>query len=197
MMKRLFQLMADKKASDIFMSVSSPINIKINGTAIAVNQQVMDANLIPCVLHVLRTSEFRTKKEAAWAISNLTTGGTVYQIQFLVQQGCIPPLVDLLTLQDAKVIQITLDALLNILKAGDLADGTNPCADFLEEAGGVEIVEALQEHENEDIYKKSLEIIEGYFGEGEDGETGTAPQIGANGFAFSAQAPVAVGGFNF
>ena len=26
-MKRLFQLMAEKKASDIFMSVSSPINI--------------------------------------------------------------------------------------------------------------------------------------------------------------------------
>ena len=28
-MKRLFQLMADKKASDIFLAVGSPINIKI------------------------------------------------------------------------------------------------------------------------------------------------------------------------
>lgn len=51
MMKRLFQLMADKKASDIFMSVSSPINIKINGTAIPINQQVMDAKTIKELLY--------------------------------------------------------------------------------------------------------------------------------------------------
>src|SRR5258708_10102795 len=43
-MKRLFQLMAEKKASDIFLSVGSPINIKINGLAMPINQQAMDAN---------------------------------------------------------------------------------------------------------------------------------------------------------
>ncbi len=37
-MKRLFQLMADKKASDIFLSVGSPINIKISGVSLPVNQ---------------------------------------------------------------------------------------------------------------------------------------------------------------
>ncbi|MEI6301498.1 MAG: PilT/PilU family type 4a pilus ATPase [Betaproteobacteria bacterium] len=57
MMKRLFQLMADKKASDIFMSVSSPINIKINGTAIAVNQQVMDAKTIKELLYEVLTEK--------------------------------------------------------------------------------------------------------------------------------------------
>ena len=45
-MQRLFQLMADKKASDIFVSVGAPINIKINGVAMPVNQQVMDAATI-------------------------------------------------------------------------------------------------------------------------------------------------------
>ncbi len=40
-MKRLFQLMAEKKASDIFLSVGAPINIKINGNAVPVNQTVM------------------------------------------------------------------------------------------------------------------------------------------------------------
>jgi twitching motility protein PilU len=57
MMKRLFQLMADKKASDIFMSVSSPINIKINGTAIPVNQQVMDAKTIKDLLYEVLTEK--------------------------------------------------------------------------------------------------------------------------------------------
>jgi twitching motility protein PilU len=50
-MKRLFQLMSEKKASDIFLSVSSPINIKINGVAVPVNQQVMDSETILKLLY--------------------------------------------------------------------------------------------------------------------------------------------------
>ncbi|MFN0162145.1 MAG: PilT/PilU family type 4a pilus ATPase [Burkholderiales bacterium] len=56
-MKRLFQLMADKKASDIFMSVSSPINIKINGVAVPVNQQVMDSDTIIKLLYEVLTEK--------------------------------------------------------------------------------------------------------------------------------------------
>ena len=41
-MKRLFQLMAEKKASDIFMSVGAPINIKINGLAVPVSKTYRD-----------------------------------------------------------------------------------------------------------------------------------------------------------
>ena len=50
-MKRLFQLMADKKASDIFLSVGSPINIKINGAAMPINQQMLDGATIKGLLH--------------------------------------------------------------------------------------------------------------------------------------------------
>src|SRR5713101_1503412 len=50
-MKRLFQLMAEKNASDIFLSVGSPINIKINGVAMPINQKAMDANTVRSLLH--------------------------------------------------------------------------------------------------------------------------------------------------
>jgi twitching motility protein PilU len=50
-MQRLFQLMSEKKASDIFLSVSSPINIKINGTSVPINNQVMDATTITNLLY--------------------------------------------------------------------------------------------------------------------------------------------------
>jgi len=50
-MKRLFQLMADKKASDLFMSVGAPINIKINGVALPVSQQIMDSTTITNLLY--------------------------------------------------------------------------------------------------------------------------------------------------
>lgn len=56
-MQRLFQLMADKKASDIFISAGAPINIKINGTAMPINQQVMTAEFIQGLLAEVLSAE--------------------------------------------------------------------------------------------------------------------------------------------
>jgi twitching motility protein PilU len=50
-MKRLFQVMAEKKASDIFLSVGAPINIKINGNAVPVNQTVMTPETVKQLLY--------------------------------------------------------------------------------------------------------------------------------------------------
>ncbi len=54
-MKRLFQVMADKKASDIFLSVGAPINIKINGVAVPVNQAIMTADTVQQLLYEILT----------------------------------------------------------------------------------------------------------------------------------------------
>ena len=53
-MKRLFELMAEKKASDIFISVGAPISIKINGNTIPVNQQIVKPDMVrPMMAEVL------------------------------------------------------------------------------------------------------------------------------------------------
>jgi twitching motility protein PilU len=49
-MDRLFQLMKDKKASDLFITVNSPIHIKINGHLLPVNQQKMDNATVKALL---------------------------------------------------------------------------------------------------------------------------------------------------
>ncbi|MGZ5685317.1 MAG: hypothetical protein ACXWG9_14425 [Usitatibacter sp.] len=41
--EKLLQIMAEKKASDIFISAGSPISIKIQGNIMPVNPQPMDA----------------------------------------------------------------------------------------------------------------------------------------------------------
>ena len=69
---------------------------------------------------MLSTAEFDIRKEAAWAISNATSGGTDDQIVFLVEQGCIPPLCELLATPDAKIITVALEGLENILKVGQV-----------------------------------------------------------------------------
>ena len=47
---------------------------------------VIDANIFPVLIEILRTAEFKTRKEAAWAITNATSGGTHQQIHYLVEQ---------------------------------------------------------------------------------------------------------------
>ena len=43
---KLFMMMSEKQASDIFISAGAPIHIKIQGNTMPVNQQVMDAAMI-------------------------------------------------------------------------------------------------------------------------------------------------------
>ena len=66
---------------------------------------------------MLSEAEFDIKKEAAWAISNATSGGRHEQINTLVQAGAIKPLCDLLTCSDPRIITVALEGIENILKA--------------------------------------------------------------------------------
>lgn len=128
-------------------------------------QAVIDANLIPPLINILQNADFRTKKEACWALSNATSGGLAEpnQIRYLVSQGCIKPLCDLLVSMDNKIIQVALDGLENILKVGesdkDANNGTNPYALYIEEAGGMLAIHNLQTHENNEIYKKWVDWV--------------------------------------
>src|SRR5213083_49005 len=104
-MKRLFQVMADKKASDIFISVGAPINIKINGNAVAVNQTVMTAatvqQLLYEVLNERQIKEYEEEMElnTAYALDGVGAfrisafrqkGSPAVVVRFI--PGSIPPL---------------------------------------------------------------------------------------------------------
>jgi len=88
-MKRLFQVMAEKKASDIFLSVGAPINIKINGVAVPINQTVMNADAVKQLLYeVLNEKQIREYEEEM----ELNTGYTLegvgsFRISALRQKG--------------------------------------------------------------------------------------------------------------
>jgi hypothetical protein len=176
-------------------------------------QAVIDAGIIPPLIHLLSNGDFKTRKEACWAISNATSGGLqkLDQIRYLVSQGCIKPLCDLLACPDNKIVQVALDGLENILKVGEMdkeasenpADqNINRFALFIEEAGGMEKIHECQNNVNEDIYMKAYTIIEKYFSD-EDEAGGdienTPPQAGqAATFGFGGQsAPETGSPFNF
>jgi len=168
-------------------------------------EAVINANLIPPIIDILANADFKVKKEACWAISNASTGGLQKPdiIRYLVSQGCIKPLCDILSFMDNRLIQVALDGLDNILKVGEEdknrnGTGINQFAVYIEEAGGMEKIHGLQTHENMDIYKKAFGIIDKYFGDEED-DTELAPQVDQNtgAFTFAANPSVPEGGFAF
>ncbi|XP_009612538.1 importin subunit alpha-2 [Nicotiana tabacum] len=165
-------------------------------------QCVIEAGVFGPLVNLLQNAEFDIKKEAAWAISNATSGGTNEQIKYLVSQGCIKPLCDLLVCPDPRIVTVCLEGLENILKVGDVenlgeAGNINVYAQMIDDAEGIEKIENLQSHDNQEIYEKAVKILETYWLE-EDDETmppGDAPQ---QGFQFGGgNVSVPSGGFNF
>ncbi|XP_071722171.1 importin subunit alpha-4-like [Rutidosis leptorrhynchoides] len=165
-------------------------------------QAVIEANLIAPLVSLLQNAEFEIKKEAAWALSNATSGGSKEQIQFMVSQGCIKPLCDLLVCADPRIVTVCLEGLENILKIGEAekeAGNTvaNVFTEMIDECDGLDKIENLQSHDNNDIYEKAVKILERYWVEEEDEEHDI--QDGNNGdFNFgSDQSKPPQGGFSF
>jgi twitching motility protein PilU len=57
MMERLFQLMKEKNASDMFFAVNSPVHIKINGNLIPINQNKLEPENIQLLLSEIASEE--------------------------------------------------------------------------------------------------------------------------------------------
>ncbi|XP_063778871.1 importin subunit alpha-3-like [Pseudophryne corroboree] len=124
-------------------------------------QAVIDGNLIPIIIHLLDKGDFGTQKKAAWAITNLTVSGRKDQVANLIQQNVIPPFCNLLTVKDAQVTHLVLDGLINILKMAN--NEAETIVNRIEECGGLEKIEQLQSHKNEDIYKLAFYIVDRFF----------------------------------
>jgi len=88
-MKRLFQLMADKKASDIFLSIGAPINIKINGNAMPVNQTILTSSAVQSLLYeVLNEHQVREFEEELELNTAYTMEGVgTFRISAFRQKG--------------------------------------------------------------------------------------------------------------
>ena len=104
-MKRLFQLMSEKKASDIFISIGAPINIKINGNSVPINQTQMTADAVRQLLyevlneHQIKEFEQEMELNTAYTLEGVGTfrisafrqkGSPAAVVRFI--PGSIPPI---------------------------------------------------------------------------------------------------------
>jgi len=159
-------------------------------------QAVIDGGLIPLIINHLEKGEFQTQKEAAWAVSNMTISGNKEQVIFLVRANVIAPFCKLLSCKDSQVIQVVLDGIHNILKMATGDELERVCT-MIEECEGLDKIEALQNHENIEIYKIAYDIIENYFSDDQEEDPGLLPDSTSGGFQFDPSGTMQSEGFEF
>jgi twitching motility protein PilU len=88
---RLFKLMADKQASDLYISCGAPINIKVNGVVQPVSSQTMDIETVRRIAYDLMTKEqareFENEREMN--LSHLDKAIGNFRINIFRQRGSI------------------------------------------------------------------------------------------------------------
>jgi len=130
---------------------------------------IIDAHIFPTIIKLAQDSEYEVKKECAWVISNATTWKHPDHIRYLVAAGAIKPLISFLSSNDQKLILVCLEALENILLAGEESNKQfnnalpNPYVSVIEECEGVDKLYELETHDSHSIYEKAVSILEKFF----------------------------------
>lgn len=151
---------------------------------------VCASGMVPSLLQLVVEEEFGIKKEAAYALCNACVGGSLATVSGLVFHGVIAALCPLLEAPDVDVLLAVIDALGACLDAGDKsrqasADGSNRSVQLIDEAGGVEKLEALQMHENSTVFSRTACLLDAYFSDDAAADDPSiAPQAHASSFVF-------------
>ncbi|XP_067621295.1 importin subunit alpha [Eurosta solidaginis] len=162
-------------------------------------QAVIDAGIFTQIRQVLEKGDFKSQKEAAWAVTNTTTSGTPEQIIDLIEKyQILKPFCDLLDAKDPRTIKVVLSGITNLFVLAEKLGGTENLCLMVEEMGGLDKLEKLQEHENEEIYKKAFALVDTYFSNGDEAEAELAPQEVNGALEFNAgQSKTPEGGYSF
>ncbi|MBU1235315.1 MAG: PilT/PilU family type 4a pilus ATPase [Gammaproteobacteria bacterium] len=112
---KLFHLMAEKNASDIFVSAGTPINIKIHGSCIPINQQVMDPAMIQKMAYELLTPEqiklFESTREMNLSVSKSEVGN--FRVNLFWQRSSVGIVVRFITSLIPRIEDLALPSVLS------------------------------------------------------------------------------------
>ncbi len=114
-------------------------------------QMIYDRGLLPKIIENLRFCGIKIQSEAAWAILNITFGGSLNQIKGLIFEGAIEALCSLLGSRDLQAIRVSLEAITNILRR--LIVYRPIVIALIEDCNGLREIEDLHVHADAEIHQ--------------------------------------------
>ena len=143
---------------------------------------LIETGILEKLIELATTDLYEIQRESGWSISNCTALKQPEIIQQVVERKGVEAMCDVLKRKsDVKTIVVLLEGLKNCLEVcrenkldfsgshpGIRVDNSagqeeNPISLIIEECGGLDTIEDLQEHTNQHVYELAVEIIEKYF----------------------------------
>ncbi len=115
--EKLLQLMAEKKASDIFISAGSPISIKIKGNIMPVNPQPMDAETTRKIAFEMLTPHQAEifERDLELNFSKPMPGLGNFRVNLFWQKGAVSAVIRFITSDIPKIADLNLPPMLSTL----------------------------------------------------------------------------------
>ncbi|HET7400261.1 MAG TPA: PilT/PilU family type 4a pilus ATPase [Usitatibacter sp.] len=115
--EKLLHLMAEKKASDIFISAGSPISIKIQGSILPVNPQPMDAETTRKICYEMLTPQQveAFERDHELNFSKPMKGLGNFRVNVFYQKGAVSSVIRFITSDIPKIEDLKLPAVLSSL----------------------------------------------------------------------------------
>ena len=115
--EKLLQLMAEKKASDIFISAGSPISIKISGSIMPVNPQAMDGEMTKKIAYEMLTpAQIEIfERELELNFSKPMPGLGNFRVNLFWQKNAVSGVIRFITSDIPKIADLSLPPVLSTL----------------------------------------------------------------------------------
>lgn len=153
-------------------------------------QAVIEASVLPTIVGVLEQGDFKCQFEAGWVLANLCQGGTRQQILYLLHStDVIQSICAVLPSTNADFNYNILEVLYTLLTSVSVLgeEEMNKLKEDIEEKGGLDAIEELQNNDNEKVYQIAYKIVSEFFADDEEIDENVPEESG----------PVAGGGFRF
>lgn len=127
-------------------------------------EKLIVAETIFIVIHLIeRVEDFSVKKEGIWTIANACVIGNPTQVMQIIKYGALSPLVSTLKTTDTELLFMILNAINHIFESGKLEGREKEISNLFESIGGRKELDELTHHQNPDVYKRVITIIESLY----------------------------------
>jgi hypothetical protein len=137
------------------------------GTKYQINT-LISSTVMPKIYELVKDSSNDVVRECIWVISNCLSGSDLDMCIKLANQNVVNAIIYVIIHHsEPSIIGITLEGLKKFFEHGEVikqfSDGKNPFVEEFFSAGGVDYLEKLKQHKNNEIFLISSEILELFF----------------------------------